>query len=229
MKSSVYVIITAAGKGSRFKKDKNNKPKQFLNLNGIPVILYSLLKFQKLKEIKGIYISAEPAYFNCLHSLAAKYKISKLKALVEGGKTRFDSVRNTFNQINCSGNDIILIHDAARPNISAGEIKKLISYAYKNGDVVFGCKVSDTVKKSKGNVITETIPRDNLWLVQTPQAFRYNTLSKAYIISGSKNYFTDESSVVENAGFTVNIIEGSRYNIKITTQDDFKLLRKLLK
>ncbi len=226
----IHVIITAAGTGSRFSKSKNKaaKPKQYQNLLGIPVILHSLLKFQKLKEVKSIIISAENSYFNMLHTMAEKNRITKLKALVEGGATRFESVRNAFYEINCDPDDIVMIHDAARPNVTVNDLKLLRDESFKYGEVILGTKVSETVKKAKNNIISETIPRDDLWLIQTPQAFRYNILSSAYILAGKRTDFTDESSLVEYAECRVKVVEGSRNNIKITTEDDLKTLKKLM-
>jgi len=230
MKKDVHVIITAGGTGTRFNKNSKSstKPKQFMSLLGKPVILHSLLKFQKCKEVKSIYISASKEYFNLLHTLTAKNKITKLKALVEGGKTRFESVRNAFNQVNCSVDDIILIHDAARPNVTKEDIASLIKASQKYGEVILGVRVSDTVKRTSGSIIKETVDRNDLWLVQTPQAFRYDVLSRSYIIAGSKTDFTDEASLAEFAGYEVRVSEGSRYNIKITSQEDIKLLKKIM-
>lgn len=230
MKNDVHVIITAGGTGTRFSRSSkiSSKPKQFLNLLGKPVILHSLLKFQKCKEVKSIYISASKEYFNLLHTIAAKNSITKLRALVEGGKTRFESVRNAFNQVECKVSDIILIHDAARPNVTKSDISELIKTSRKYGEVILGIKVSDTVKRTSGSIIKETVLRDNLWLVQTPQAFRYDVLSRSYIIAGKKTDFTDEASLAEFAGYEVRITEGSRFNIKITSAEDMAALKKIM-
>ncbi|MEO8512218.1 MAG: 2-C-methyl-D-erythritol 4-phosphate cytidylyltransferase [Ignavibacteria bacterium] len=226
---NIHVIITAAGSGKRFNTGpQTGKPKQFQNLLGKPVILHSLLKFQKIKEVKSIVVSAGKKYFNFIHALAVKNKITKLKILVEGGSTRFDSVRNAFNELNCLLDDIIMIHDAARPNLSSSDLKTLRELALKDGEVILGSKVSETVKRAVNNTVSETISRDNLWLIQTPQAFRYSTLSSAYILAGKKNDFTDESSLVEFAGYKVKIIEGSKNNIKITNFEDMVTLKKLM-
>ncbi len=227
---NIHVIITAAGTGSRFNKSKKSsaKPKQYLNLLGMPVILHSLLKFQKLSPVKSIFISAENKYFNQLHTMAEKNKITKLKALVEGGATRFESVRNAFYELNCSDDDIVFIHDAARPNITPKGLKEFTELSFKYGEVIPGIKVSETVKRVKNSIITETIPRDDLWLIQTPQAFRYNILSSAYILAGKRTDFTDEASLVEYAGCKVRIVEGFENNIKITNEADLKTLKKLM-
>lgn len=228
-KRNYHVIITAAGSGSRYKNSNGTKPKQYLLLNGKPVILHSLLKFQKCSDIKSIYISAMPQFFSYLHSLVAKHKITKLKAMVEGGKTRFDSVKNAFNQIVAGLNDIILIHDAARPNLTKADLDKIISESSKYGEVIPAVKIPETVKKVNKSTVEKTIPRDDLWLVQTPQAFRYEVLSKAYILAGERNDYTDEAAMAEHAGFTVRVSECSRSNMKITTQDDLELLKRLMK
>lgn len=225
---NIHVIITAAGSGSRFNNAPAGKPKQFLNLLGIPVILHSLLKFQKLKEVKSIVISANSNYFNYIHSLAAKNKITKLKSLVEGGSTRFESVRNAFNEINCLPDDIVMIHDAARPNFTKSDLKLLRDISFNEGEVILGSRVCETVKRTVNDMVSETISREDLWLIQTPQAFRYNVLSRSYILAGKKTDFTDESSLVEYAGFNVKVIQGSRNNIKLTTAEDFKTLKKLM-
>lgn len=230
MKKDVHVIITAGGSGTRFNRSSKvtSKPKQYQSLLEKPVILHSLLKFQKCKEVKSIYISASKEYFNLLHTMAAKNKITKLMALVEGGKSRFESVRNAFNQVNCTIDDIILIHDAARPNVSKVDIGSLIKASQKYGEVIMGVRVSDTVKRTSGSIINQTVDRSDLWLVQTPQAFRYDVLSRSYIISGSRTDFTDEASLVEFAGYEVRVTEGSRFNIKITSAEDMRVLKKIM-
>lgn len=227
---NIHVIITAGGSGKRFNETRTNtaKPKQFLSLLGKPVILHSLLKFQKIKEVKSIIVSADRKYFNYIHLLAVKNKITKLKTLVDGGSTRFLSVRNAFNELNCLLDDIVMIHDAVRPNVTSGELKMLRDISFKEGEVILGRKVTETVKRTIKNVVSETISRQDMWLIQTPQAFRYSILSKAYILAGIKIDFTDESSLVEYAGFNVRVSEGSRNNIKITTLDDLKTLKKVM-
>lgn len=228
MRRKVTAIITAGGTGSRFAQNKKSaKPKQFVNLLGKPVIVYSMLAFQKCKKVDEIIISAEKNYFDYIHSLAVKYKIGKLNRLVEGGKTRFNSVRNAFESIEGnSRNDFIIIHDAARPNISPVLIENIID---ENSELVTACRISETVKRSKKGYVSETLNRENLWSVQTPQAFRYNVLQNSYKKCGSRNDFTDEASVVEFAGYKVKVIENSRENIKITSPEDLSYLKKIMK
>lgn len=230
MKKKVYVILTAAGKGERFSKPtKQNKPKQFISLLGKPVILHSLLRFQKCKFVDEILITAGIEYFDYIHSLAAANRITKLTRLVEGGKTRFESVRNAFSEILGNAGDLVLIHDAARPNISADKIDKIINVSMSSGEVIYASKVSETLKRGKKAIVTETLSREDLWLVQTPQVFRFGVLDKCYKKSRKRNDFTDESGMVESAGYKVKLIEGSIENIKITSVSDIALLRKIMK
>jgi 2-C-methyl-D-erythritol 4-phosphate cytidylyltransferase len=229
MKPKVTAILTAAGSGKRFAMGgKDTKPKQFQLLAGKSVILHSMLALQKCRDIDEIIISADNDYFELIHSLALRNKITKLLALVEGGKTRFESVKNAFHQINGHKNDIVLIHDAARPNITAGFVLSIVAAARRSGNVIPACKVSETIKRAKNGVVKETLKRDELWLVQTPQAFKYSDLETSYKKTGRKKDFTDEATLVEYAGFRVNIIAGLRNNIKITTPEDLLLLKKIM-
>lgn len=229
MKPKVTVILTAAGSGRRFAKGgKKSKPKQFQFLAGKPVILHSMLVLQKCRDIDEIIISADKNYFELIHSLAVRNRITKLQALVEGGKTRFESVRNAFNQIQGSKKDIVLIHDAARPNINCSFVTSIVAAVKKAGNVIPACGVSETIKRAKGGVVKETLKRVDLWLVQTPQAFMHADLETSYRKAGRKKDFTDEASLVESAGYKVNIIPGLRNNIKITTPEDLLLLKKII-
>lgn len=230
MNRKIFAIITAAGSGSRFNKFSGTKlPKQFLNLSGKPVILYSLIAFQKCRNVDEIIISAKREYFDLIYKLAFKNKITKLTRLAEGGKTRFESVKNAFMQIEVSGgNDLVIIHDAARPNINSKLVDSVLIQAYKYGEVIVGTKVSETVKRDKKGYVNQTVDRENLWTVQTPQVFRHKVLERAYKKCRRINDFTDESSLVEYVGYRVKIIEGPTDNIKITSPQDLTLLKKLL-
>jgi len=229
LERKVIAIITAAGSGLRFSgQSKNSVPKQFLKILNNPIISFPLLAMQKCKAISGIFITSQNKYFDFLHNLAAKNKITKLLGLVEGGATRFESVRNAFNQIVAAPNDLILIHDAARPNINTALLNSIIDEAKKHCEVIIGRKVLETVKRAKKDIITETISRENLWTIQTPQVFRYKVLKNSYSKS-RKNNFTDESSLVESAGYKVKIIEGPAGNIKVTTPEDLKALKMIMK
>ena len=225
----ISAIITAAGSGSRFKKNgKNPLPKQFIKLNGKPVILYSLLAFQKCRHIDEIIISAPEKYFDMLHSIAVKNGITKLTCITEGGKTRFESVRNAFFQADNSGKRLVMIHDAARPNIDIELIDGLITGLKRYDGITPGIKISETVKRTSNSVVTETIDRNNLFTIQTPQLFKYEALYSAYLKCGKRTDFTDEASLMEYAGYKIRLAEGKKDNIKITTPEDLKILRSVM-
>jgi 2-C-methyl-D-erythritol 4-phosphate cytidylyltransferase len=225
-------ILTAAGRGERFKKSTLRKsiPKQFLKLNQKPVIYYSLIALEKCKFIDEIFVTCSNEYIDLIDEIAFKNNISKLTMFIEGGKTRFESVKNAFNQISANDNDFVLIHDAVRPNITASLIDELFDNIGSNDDgIVTGNKITDTVKRVKNDYINETIDRTELWTVQTPQVFKYSVLKASYKKPGRKKDFTDESAMVEAAGYKVRMYEGLRENIKITVPKDIELINKLWK
>jgi 2-C-methyl-D-erythritol 4-phosphate cytidylyltransferase len=227
---SVYAIVTAGGSGTRFRRLSRTKiPKQFVLLNNEPVIVHSLLVFQKSKLIDGIIISSEKQHFDSLRQLAAKYNITKLICLTEGGKTRFLSVKNAFAFIKGSGKDLVLVHDAVRPNIDIKFIKSLIDSARKFNCVIPALPLSETVKKSIRGFVENTIDRRNLFAIQTPQCFNYLILYNAYKKFPNDIGFTDEAALVERAGYKVKIIPGKTGNVKITVPEDLSFLKKIMK
>lgn len=232
-KPHVTAILTAAGRGERFRKNSSplkNLPKQLVKINGKPIIYYSLIALEKCEAIDEIFVACSNEHIDFIHNLAVKNNIAKLAAFIEGGKTRFKSVKNAFNQITAGNNKLVLIHDAVRPNITANLIESMINNLGKNDDgIVTGTKVTDTVKKVVNEHIKSTVDRSELWTVQTPQIFKYSILKDSYRKAGRKKDFTDESSMVESAGYKVKILEGSRENIKITVPKDFELLKKFWK
>lgn len=193
----------------------------------MPVILYSLQTLQKSSHVNQIIIAADKNYFDFIHMLLYKHNISKTTILVEGGKTRFDSVKRAFSQIITGDDDLILIHDAARPNINTKLVDSVLEFSAKYGNTVIGTKITDTIKQEKKGVVLKTVDRKLLWTVQTPQVFKYNDLKNAYKKNKS-NTHTDESSMLESCGFKVRVFEGPKDNIKLTDYNDFLLLKKLM-
>jgi len=226
----VYAIVTAGGTGERFKKLSSTKThKQFLSLDGKPLIIYSLLAFQKSRLVNSIIISSGKTHFEKLHSLAVKYQISKLTHLVESGKTRFHSVKNAFSVIAGSSKDLVIIHDAVRPNIDGLFIKNLIEAAQKFRCAIPALPVSETVKKSGKGFVERTIDRKDLFTIQTPQCFNYSILYNSYRKFPHDLKFTDESALVEKAGYKVKIVPGRTGNIKITVPEDLIFLKNIIK
>jgi 2-C-methyl-D-erythritol 4-phosphate cytidylyltransferase len=227
-----FVIIPAAGRGVR---SGSATPKQYLKIRGKELIVYTLGVFQKNKSVDEIYISADPNYFNLLKKLKQKYRLSKIKGIVEGGKERQDSVFNALCAIPAGSNDLIAVHDAARPLLPENILTNAINYAKKNGSALVCIKARDTLVRTlhnkKGNeTVSSYINRDEIFYVQTPQIFKYQTLRKAMELAHKTNFRgTDESMLVKNAGGKVNIVEGSPVNFKVTTKDDLGLVKKLLR
>ncbi len=217
----VKVIIPASGRGVRFG---SKTPKQFLKIEGREIILRTIEKFHSIKLIDEIIISTKSECFVKLNNLIKKNKFSKVKKVVEGGKLRQDSVYNALLHLECSADDIILVHDAVRPFISPKKITELINEAVKVKCVIPGLPVTETVKKvNKKNEVITTVDRNGLWTIQTPQAFTYDVLKKSFEKAYKEKFTgTDESSIVENAGYKVKVINGEIANIKITLKEDLK-------
>ena len=219
-------IIPAGGKGLR---SGLATPKQYLKVNGKEIIVYTLQAFQKNKHINKIIIAAEPEYFDLLINLVKKYKLFKVKLIVEGGSTRQQSVYNAVLSSEADDNDLLVVHDAARALIPNDVITNAIISAKKNGNALVCIKAKDTLIKGK-KFVDEYLNRDEVYYVQTPQIFKYKDLQRALGKAHSEEFVgTDESMLVKRTGKKVNIVEGSVFNFKITTKEDVEMFRKLVK
>jgi 2-C-methyl-D-erythritol 4-phosphate cytidylyltransferase len=217
---SISVIIPAAGFGERMGGPVS---KQFLSLQGKPVIIHTLERFQSCNEIDDIVIAASGPAIPLLELLVKEFCLSKVHRIVEGGVLRQDSVWNAFLTL-ASSVEIVLVHDAVRPFIKRSIILESIRKAHTWSAAVAAVPVKDTVKISnRKDFITSTAPRASLWLAQTPQTFRAEVLRKGFLHSqqtGTK--VTDDASLVEMIGIEPAIVIGSYDNIKITTPDDLE-------
>ena len=223
-------IIPAGGKGLRVgiaTKKGIATPKQYLKVNGKEIIVYTLQTFQKNKHIDKIIIAAEPEYFPLLLRLIKKYKLSKVKLIVEGGSTRQQSVYNAVLSSEVNENDLIVVHDAARPMLPDDVLTKAIETAKQKGNALVCIKAKDTL--IKGNkFVTEYLNRDEVYYVQTPQVFKYKDLERAFSKAHSEKFVgTDESMLIKRAGKKVSIVEGSVFNFKITTREDVELFKRI--
>jgi D-ribitol-5-phosphate cytidylyltransferase len=224
-------IIPAGGKGLRtgITKKGNAVPKQYLKIQGKELIVYTLHTFQNNRNINRIIVAAEPEYFELLVKLVRKYKLTKLKLIVEGGATRQDSVYNAILSSQAAPDDLIVVHDAARALLSEEVLTKAIITAKKKGNALVCIKAKDTLIKGDSSV-KEYLNRDEVYYVQTPQIFKYKDLLKAMNKSNRENFIgTDESMLVKRTGRKVNIVEGSVFNFKVTTKEDIDLFKKLIK
>lgn len=218
-----FAIIPAAGKGKRFGE---SLPKQFHQINRKEILVYTLEIFQRCSLIDEIIIPSMREYFGLIFSLAEKYKITKLKAVVEGGKERQDSVYNALISIDAKRNDLIVVHDAARPMLNEKLLNTALKAAKKSDNIMVALKGRDTLVRKEKNVLNY-VDRENIYYVQTPQIFRYfilkDSLEKAY----KENFYgTDESMLVSRAGYKIEIVEGTASNIKITTPEDVEFFKK---
>ncbi|MBQ6884295.1 MAG: 2-C-methyl-D-erythritol 4-phosphate cytidylyltransferase [Clostridia bacterium] len=212
------VIIVAAGSSSRMQ----GKNKQFLNLNGIPVIVKTLLCFENCDAIKNIILVAKADDVFKLQQLAEEYSINKLTDIVCGGETRPESVLNGFARV-AEDEEYVLIHDGARPFVTNEVICSVAKALESCFAVTCAVKVKDTIKEvdAEGKVI-KTLVRDSLVAVQTPQGVRKKEYLGAVEKIGDVTGFTDDMSIMEAAGFDVFTVEGNYKNIKITTPEDVK-------
>lgn len=228
MKQEYTVIILAAGKGSRMHTDC---PKQFLDLAGKPVICYSLDTFEKSPVDHIILVSGEESLEYCRTEIVEKYGFQKVRNIVAGGKERYDSV---WAGLQCVKSDYVLIHDGARPFVTQNIIHRTMSEVAREGSCVVGMPVKDTIKIiDQKNYAIRTPDRNQLWQVQTPQAFATEKIRAAYAeVLGMKHtgdVITDDAMILERAtGENVKLIEGSYQNIKITTKEDLLIAEALI-
>lgn len=212
-------IIVAAGTGKRMK---TKVIKQFMEIQGRPVVVHAIEKFQKSEKIQEIIIvTGINSIEYCQKEIVEKYGLSKVKKIVAGGAERQNSVYNGLLQVN-PNTDIVLVHDGVRPFVKIKDIEKTIKEAEKKRACVLGVKVRDTIKMCNyENQIINTPERDRLWAIQTPQTFEYSLLKKAFERANEDHFLgTDDSMLVERLGVQVSVIEGSHDNIKITTIED---------
>ncbi len=222
-------IIPAGGKGLRIGiTDKSNAvPKQYLKIWGKELIIYTLQTFQKNKLVDKIIVAAEPEYFDLLLRLVKKYKLTKLKLIVEGGASRQDSVYNALLSSEAEPNDLIVVHDAARALLPDYILTNAISTAKRKGNALVCIKAKDTLIKGK-RTVEEYLNRDEIYYVQTPQIFKYKDLLSAMNKAYKEKFIgTDESMIIKRTGKKVNIVDGSVFNFKVTTGEDVELIKKL--
>ena len=210
------VVLPAAGSGKRMKADKN---KLLLELFGKPIFIYTLEVFQKDPQCQEIWLAVKEEERAIIEDNVKKYGITKVQGYAAGGAERQDSVRACLEVIpRCS---IVLVHDAARPFIEPDVISRLVTEANNTGAAIAGVAVKDTIKKVKNGIIEETIDRNQLWMVQTPQAFQYELIVEAARNALEADFLgTDEAMLVERLGQPVQMVESTYENVKMTTPDD---------
>lgn len=209
-------MMPAAGSGQRMGAGYN---KLFLMLGDKPIFMHTLQVFEDDPGCIGIILAVKQEERQEIEAMLTQFGITKVRAFVDGGSERQYSVAACIQAHTEKG--IVLVHDAARPFIRRSVITALVKEATKHGAAIAGVKAKDTMKLAPVGIVEKTVDRDSLWIVQTPQAFRYDVLREASDSAEMDGFLgTDESMLVERLGHPVRIVEGTYDNVKMTTQED---------
>jgi 2-C-methyl-D-erythritol 4-phosphate cytidylyltransferase len=227
--SRIAAIVPAAGLGTRMGADT---PKQFLELDGMPLIIFTLRRLAACAAITDFFISTRADDIIFLQDKVGKSELGRPARVVHGGDTRQQSVANALAQVD-STTEIVLVHDAVRPFVTPEQLDRVIAEARGRGAAILGIPAIDTVKEVKRASLPEdvalinaTIPRERIVLAQTPQAFSYPLLRDAFKKAQQDGVTaSDESALVERFGHDVFVVLGSERNIKITRPADMDLAR----
>ena len=220
---SVWAVLAAAGRGERLGSDR---PKAFARLGGRPLLAESLERLEESGWIDAIVIAAPPDWEEPSILVAEEIAATKVSSAVTGGESRSESVRLALEEVPAEA-AVVLVHDAARPLLSDEVIERVLAPLSEGWDgVVPAVPLADTVKRIEGERVVETLPRDDLVAVQTPQAFLADTLRRA--VAGDVSTATDCASLVELQGGRVKVVEGDPRLLKVTDADDLALVESWL-
>ena len=224
----VTAIIVAAGRGKRMG---HTLPKQYIRLEGIPILVHTLRVFESSPEIQDILLVVSPGDEEyCLREIVEKYGIGKVLKVVVGGGRRQDSVYHAIKELD-RDTDILVVHDGVRPFVTPRMIQDAVEAAMLFDGAVTAIPVRDTVKAAdREGTIRETLDRSALWFAQTPQAFKKRILTEAHAKAVVDDFHgTDDAALVERLGYQVKVLEGSPDNLKITTREDLLLAEFILR
>ncbi|NNU90934.1 MULTISPECIES: 2-C-methyl-D-erythritol 4-phosphate cytidylyltransferase [Anoxybacillus] len=220
-----HVVIPAAGQGKRMNAGIN---KQFIELEGIPVIIHTLRVFERDDFCQGVVLVINDQERDQFVRMLRCFEIKKVNALVSGGEERQQSVYNGLKAVN--DGHIVLIHDGARPFVTIKKIHELVHATKETGAAVLAVPVKDTMKQVVDGHIEKTVDRSSLWAVQTPQAFSMSLILNAHERAKKERFIgTDDASLVERMGHRVVIVEGEYTNIKLTTPEDLLFAEAILR
>ena len=226
----VVAIIAAAGLGTRMQQDT---PKTYLHLAGKPILVHTLEVFETVPEVHEVMVVVHPEDLEfCQSEVIDPCPLKKVLRLVPGGKERQDSVYNALKILRKEEEelDIILVHDGVRPLVEPAQVRQVVATARRHGGAILGVPCQDTLKRvnSKGEVVA-TVDRQELWQIQTPQAFRAALLWRAYQEAMERGFYaTDEAALVEALGEPVVVVPGTPLNLKITTPHDLRMAEAIL-
>jgi 2-C-methyl-D-erythritol 4-phosphate cytidylyltransferase len=232
----VFVILPAAGIGTRMSAGGAAAgaatPKQFLSLGGVPMLVHCLRAFVTVPRVAAIYIAVRGPEMERVRAQVAEFGLDGKVCVVEGGDIRQQSVANALTHLiaenACAEDDVILVHDAARPLIDAETIDRTIDAVAEFGAAIVALPAVDTIKQvertAHGAIVTATIPRERIVQAQTPQGARCGLLQRAFAEAAADEFAgTDEASLLERAGIEVAVVPGSPRNLKITQPGDLEL------
>ena len=221
-------IVVAGGKGVRFGGDR---PKQFLEVNGSPIIIHTLSQFERCREIGSVVVVLPAEETAGFQSLIEKFALQKVTRIVAGGATRAQSVKTGLATIEEA--EVVAVHDGVRPLVTPDEIDAVVKAAGESGAAILVAGLADTIKDVLSNRVVNTLPRVNLRRALTPQCFRLDVMRRAYQqleqLEGAAIEVTDDSFLVERLGIEVVAIEGSARNIKITREEDLRIAETILR
>lgn len=227
-----YALIIAGGSGNRMGQDI---PKQFMHVDDCPIIVHTLLAFERHPDIHGIAVVCLDGWQTVLRSYANQFSVTKLKWIFKGGDSGMESIHNGIyglREEGCQGEDLVLIHDAVRPLLSQDIISSNIAICQKYGYAITGIRCREAILESEdGFSTTKSIPRDKLIRTQTPQTFRLRNIIKAHeeaAVRGIENSVASCTLMAELGGREMHIVPGSEKNIKVTTVEDLEILKALM-
>lgn len=221
----IAALLLAAGRGRRLG---HVRPKQFLPLGGHEIIVYSLYAFQKSELVGQVGVVVDGQWEGHVKEIVERYHFGKVSFIIEGGASRQESSRIGVEAL---GEDVelVLIHDGVRPFVSEGLIERVVAGVEETGACVPALPVYDTIKVAEGGFVKETLDRESLFAVQTPQGFRRELILEAHRVAQEENFLgSDDAVLVERLGKPVKIVEGDPLNIKITTAEDLILAERIL-
>ncbi|AIS58697.1 2-C-methyl-D-erythritol 4-phosphate cytidylyltransferase [Listeria ivanovii] len=219
------LVFLAAGQGKRMNAKQN---KMWLDLVGEPIFIHALRPFLADDRCSKVIVVCQETERNHVKNWLQQLDVAEKRTkIVKGGSERQFSVAAGLEH--CGTEQVVLVHDGARPFVTIDIINRLLDGVKANKAAICAVKVKDTVKRVTDGIVQETVDRENLWQVQTPQAFELHILQKAHQLAKEEKFLgTDEASLVERIPIPVSIVQGSYYNIKLTTPEDMPLAKAIL-
>jgi 2-C-methyl-D-erythritol 4-phosphate cytidylyltransferase len=218
-------VVPAAGSGRRMGA---RRPKQFLRLGGIPILVRTLRALERSRVVGGIVVATPPGAVAATRRLLARHRLRRVLAVVPGGPRRQDSVRLALAAVP-PRTGLVVVHDAVRPFVTPSLVRRVAAAARRFGAATCGLPVRETVKRARAGTVEATLEREGLWLVQTPQAFSRALLWEAHEKARRDGIEgTDDAVLVERLGSPVRMVPGLPHNIKITTPEDLVRARRLV-